>query len=702
MVEDDQEETQDKETQMKTESNGKLRIALERLLWRYPLLGGLVATWDHRPVGTDTVAIGMGDQGFILYYCPDFVAETSIDQLVGVLHHEVRHVIYGHVMMDPDEFANKEALLIAQEVTVNEGLPEPLPEGAVRLKDFPKLPPDEDTLTRYDRLRQESDMSLQSESDKPQQGNQGHEPDKTSQDEGDSQQGESGEKPESESANTPRGDEGDSQQGEGEGGEKSDSESGDAPKNEKDSTPQGEVGKTTEGESGKPSKDEDDGSQRGEGNNMPDGESTDTSQGDDGGAPQDESNEKPDGESADTSQDESDGAQQDTGGENAEGESDKASMDEGDESQQDEGAEKADSKSIDDPEGDDTNTPPGKGGEKEVDESGRPSQDDGDGSPQDKGGETAEGEGGGTPDSESARASQSEGDGPQQDKGDKTPVDESEKTSKSKGAGTPQGEGGAPAEGRSGEPSQAQGGMPVSGKDWDDDHGHWQEIRDHGSHAKNLVDIAVQGFLAGSEQRPSTEDAEMDAVDLACQAWGITPGKELTQLPDVQREPTVDWRRILRRRVGRLMTKRPTYSRPPRRFPDLIGIVPGTAQSATKPTIMAVIDTSLSMSDEMLGEISRELQFLTRDHQVVVVECDVTIQAVYPYRPIVCVAGRGGTDFRPPLERAFLRKHAVDLVVFFTDGEGPVPEYRPYVPVIWTLTPDGTPPAPWGEVLRMG
>jgi len=677
---------------MKTERDGKLRIALERLLWRYPLLGGLVATWDYRPMGSDTMAVGMNDQGFILYYCPDFVAETSIDQLVGVLHHEVRHILYGHVMMDPDEFADEEALLVAQETTVNEGLPEPLPEGAVRLEDFPELPPDEDTLTRYDRLRQESEMSLQSESDQAQQDNQEHEPDRTSQDEGDNQRGEIGEKSENESANTPQGDEGDSQQGES--GKKPDSESGDAPQDENDSTPRGEGGKTTEGEPGKPSKDKDDGSQRGEGNNMPDGKSTDTSQGNDGGAPQGESGEKSDGESANAPQDEGDGAQQDTGGDNAEGESDKSSMDKGDEPQQDEGAEKADSKSIDDPEGDDTNTPPGKGGEKEVDESGRPSKNRSDGPQRCEGSQT--------PDSESARASQSEGDGPQQEEGGETPVNESEKTSKSKGASTPRSEGSETAKGRSGEPSQAQGGMPVSGKDWDDDHGHWQEIRDRGSHAKNLIDIAVQGFLAASEQRPSTEDAEMDAVDLACQAWGITPGKELTQLPDVQGEPTVDWRRVLRRRVGRLVTKRPTYARPPRRFPDLIGIVPGTAQSATKPTILAAIDTSGSMTDETLAAISRELEFLTRDHRVVVAECDCKIQAVYRYRPIVCVKGGGGTDFRPPLECVFLRKHTVDLVIYFTDGWGPAPENRPYVPVIWVLTPDGTPPAPWAKVLKMG
>jgi len=50
----------------------------------------------------------------------------------------------------------------------------------------------------------------------------------------------------------------------------------------------------------------------------------------------------------------------------------------------------------------------------------------------------------------------------------------------------------------------------------------------------------------------------------------------------------------------------------------------------------------------------------------------------------------------------FLQEHTVDLVVFCTDGLGPAPEFRPHVPVIWALTPEGIRPVPWGEVIRMG
>jgi predicted metal-dependent peptidase len=66
------------------------------------------------------------------------------------------------------------------------------------------------------------------------------------------------------------------------------------------------------------------------------------------------------------------------------------------------------------------------------------------------------------------------------------------------------------------------------------------------------------------------------------------------------------------------------------------------------------------------------------------------------------VQGRGGTDFRPALAPEFLRPLRPDLVIYFTDGLGLAPEAAPPFPLIWVLTPGGTPPAPYGRVVRMG
>jgi predicted metal-dependent peptidase len=108
------------------------------------------------------------------------------------------------------------------------------------------------------------------------------------------------------------------------------------------------------------------------------------------------------------------------------------------------------------------------------------------------------------------------------------------------------------------------------------------------------------------------------------------------------------------------------------------------------------------MSARLLETVDGELRRLARAYPVTVVECDAAVRRAYRYRPLVSVTGRGGTDFRPPLEEAFLRQHRPDLVLFFTDGFGPAPERAPRVPVVWCLMPKGKAPAPWGRVLHMG
>jgi predicted metal-dependent peptidase len=116
---------------------------------------------------------------------------------------------------------------------------------------------------------------------------------------------------------------------------------------------------------------------------------------------------------------------------------------------------------------------------------------------------------------------------------------------------------------------------------------------------------------------------------------------------------------------------------------------------------MAVVDTSASMTDALLERVDAELARLARRSSVPVVECDAAVQRIYPYRRLGSFRGRGGTDFRPPLEPGFLRRHRPDLVVFFTDGYGPAPAVPPRIPVLWCLIAGGRAPAPWGRVIEM-
>jgi len=161
------------------------------------------------------------------------------------------------------------------------------------------------------------------------------------------------------------------------------------------------------------------------------------------------------------------------------------------------------------------------------------------------------------------------------------------------------------------------------------------------------------------------------------------------------------WVRLLRRYVGSCLVVSPDFARPPRRFPKLVGIVPGKRRRGGRPKVMAVIDTSGSITPDLLERIDAEIAYLAQDYRVTVVECDVAIQRVYPYKRIQEVLGLGGTDLRPPFERQFLGKHKPDLIIYFTDGEGPAPDSPPNKPVVWCLTPGGQAPCDWGRVIKM-
>ncbi len=231
-----------------------------------------------------------------------------------------------------------------------------------------------------------------------------------------------------------------------------------------------------------------------------------------------------------------------------------------------------------------------------------------------------------------------------------------------------------------------------------DDHGVWEEVASAGQVAEAAVMSTVR--RAADMLTPEERDritSEMQAViDEACR--GKAAGRSIERLGDA--EATVDWRNVLRRFVGRGAVRQPSYLRPPRRFPHLAGIVPGNVRRMDKPRVMAVIDTSASMTPELLSQIGAELARIRTTHAVVIVECDTEIQRIYPMvDKLLEVHGRGDTDLRPPFASDVLLKVRPDVVVYFTDGYGPAPERPPKVPVLWCLTPSAMVPAPWGRTV---
>jgi predicted metal-dependent peptidase len=225
-----------------------------------------------------------------------------------------------------------------------------------------------------------------------------------------------------------------------------------------------------------------------------------------------------------------------------------------------------------------------------------------------------------------------------------------------------------------------------------DDHSVWSE--NHGD------DQTEEALVQAIEAAAAVAVVPENLREMITTHAGLALG-ELQEAISHERTGTVPWRRLLRRYVGLALEVRPIYGRPPRRYPELVGIMPGQGRQAAKVNILAVIDTSGSISADSLSIIDGELRKLARHANVVIAECDTEVQAVYPYRSLQVVRGRGGTDLRPPFEKQFLKQQRADLIIYFTDGFGPAPERPPRQPVVWCLTRDGEQPAPWGRVVRM-
>jgi hypothetical protein len=233
-----------------------------------------------------------------------------------------------------------------------------------------------------------------------------------------------------------------------------------------------------------------------------------------------------------------------------------------------------------------------------------------------------------------------------------------------------------------------------------DDHSRWSSSQ--GLFATGAV---VRTTLAEAWKATKAVDRERlppalrESVGRLCRGDGA--GGRVEDLPEGG-PAQLDWRRVLRAFARRPGEPCPVLNWPSRRAPSLVGVVPGRRRRAGRARVLAAIDTSGSVGPGLLGLIADELVELGRRHEVVVVECDAAVQAVYHFSGrLTAVRGRGGTDFRQVLNPAFWRKYSPGVIVYFTDGRGPAPPDPPACPLLWCLTPGGRRPAGYGLVVTL-
>lgn len=256
-----------------------------------------------------------------------------------------------------------------------------------------------------------------------------------------------------------------------------------------------------------------------------------------------------------------------------------------------------------------------------------------------------------------------------------------------------------------------------------DSHAGWESFRKAGLVARLAIAVAAREALAKhGDLLPHDLRA---LIRSANQRPGTTPGGFVESLPGLAKS-RLSWQRILRRVLAVDYDREITFLRPPRRFPELVGVLPGVRRVPTKLKLMAAVDTSGSMSVATLDAIAAELRVLADVYDVALVEFDYFIQRRYRIEagdgrcddpsiqnPLGGFRGRGGTNFYPVFARDTLDWAAdggeLSAVIVFSDGHGPAPEKAPVVRTIWILMDEDARhgrgggvrrPAPWGEVIN--
>ena len=198
----------------------------------------------------------------------------------------------------------------------------------------------------------------------------------------------------------------------------------------------------------------------------------------------------------------------------------------------------------------------------------------------------------------------------------------------------------------------------------------------------------------------------------AVEAWsrqdraGHLPG-DLVRKIQGHGERRVPWRRVFRSYAGQA-TARDDYalSRPNRRYLELDLLVPGI-HSERAGSVVVAVDTSGSISDELLGDIAAELDALSQTvEEMTLIVADARVQQavndaeIARFLRLARFRGGGGTDHRPVFEWIEERGLRPDLFVGITDLFSTFPGRRPPYPVMW-IAPKRHGKVPWGRLVEL-
>lgn len=208
---------------------------------------------------------------------------------------------------------------------------------------------------------------------------------------------------------------------------------------------------------------------------------------------------------------------------------------------------------------------------------------------------------------------------------------------------------------------------------------------------------AQREILAGQWQQHLASAAQR-----AAQAGKLSGA--LASLMDALLQPQLPWRALLAHYLSNSARDDYTYRRLSRREGE--AILPSLRSAAID--VVVVVDTSGSVSEVEMNEFMNEIGALKGQlrARITLLACDTALaqgapwifeaweELVWPKQ-----VGRGGTSFIPPFLWLDQHGHHPDVLIYFTDGQGPFPPTPPFYPVLWLVK--GKAGVPWGRRIQL-
>lgn len=241
-------------------------------------------------------------------------------------------------------------------------------------------------------------------------------------------------------------------------------------------------------------------------------------------------------------------------------------------------------------------------------------------------------------------------------------------------------------------------------KETQDDHMFGDEEGDKGQQEKQQRDNNNSSPQESSLLDKQWQSRLANALQQAAQAGKLKGG--LKRMIKSMLDAQLPWRNMLAYYMSQIARDDYKYHRPStRRGGDIIF----PSLRSEYADVYVVLDTSGSVTQKELNQFISEIDSIKGQARakITLFACDseiakttpVTFEAWDALELPQDLEGGGGTSFKPVfeyIEREYLRP---DLLIYFTDADGPFPKIEPDFPVIWLVK--GKKEVPWGQRVQL-